>query len=352
MLGVGSCISRTSVLSQTTTMSIDITVFKGSPNGIVEAKTSQPLPIGNQVLIRITHSGVCGSDEIYAEADFVLGHEGVGIIQQVGEAVDKDKFKVGDVVGWGYVHRVCGKCEQCLHGHDQYCTTAEYYGHNNHHQGSFSSHAIWDASVLYKIPHGLAPEYAAPLMCAGATVFGAIEEHNIRPTDRVGVVGVGGLGHMAIRFLSVIGAEVVVFSSTQSKRTDAMRLGATEFHPTQGAEKFEGVKQVDHLLVTTSSLPDWTPYLSVVKARGKIFLLTVSFDNVVIPNLPLVAFGLTVQGSMVACRSVHERMLEFAVRNKVEPVIEQFPMTRDGIQEVMDRLKEGKVRYRAVVVAQ
>ncbi|KAJ7616116.1 putative NADP-dependent alcohol dehydrogenase C 2 [Roridomyces roridus] len=333
-------------------MSIDITVFKGSPNGIVEAKTSQPLPTGNQVLVKVTHSGVCGSDELLVTVDLVLGHEGVGVVQQMGEAVDKDKWKVGDVVGWGYVHSVCGKCEQCHHGHDQYCKKAESYGHNNFHQGSFSSHAIWDASILYKIPSGLAPEHAAPLMCAGATVFGAIEEYNIRPADRVGVVGVGGLGHMAIQFLSAIGAEVVVFSSTEAKREDAMRLGATEFHPTKGVEKFEGVKEVDHLLVTTSVLPDWTPYLTVVKPRGKIFLLTVSLDNVVLPNFPLIASGLTIQASMVACRTVHERMLEFAVRNKVEPIIERFPMTREGVQKAMDNLKGGQLRYRAVLVAE
>ncbi|KAF7357750.1 NAD(P)-dependent alcohol dehydrogenase protein [Mycena venus] len=330
-------------------MSVEFTVFKGSANGgIVESKKLYNGPTGNQVLVKITHSGICGTDEHYKHADMVLGHEGVGTVEQIGDGVTQ--FKVGDIVGWGYIHKTCGECEQCLLGQDQYCSNSEYYGAANFHQGSFGSHAIWDASFLYKIPDGLAPEHAAPLMCGGATVFEVIESYNIRPTQRVGVVGIGGLGHLAIQFLAKMGAVVAVFSSTESKREEALALGATEFYATQGATTFDMAK-LDHLLVTTNNLLDWKPFLSVMKPKSSIYPLTISFSDLVIPNLPVVVTGITIQGSAVAGRSVHKKMLDFAARNKVKPIVEKFPMTKTGVEEGMKRLREGKMRYRGVLVA-
>ncbi|KAJ7680713.1 chaperonin 10-like protein [Mycena polygramma] len=331
-------------------MSVEFTVFKGSANdGIVEAKTHHDKPTGNQVLVKVSHSGICGTDEHYKNADMVLGHEGVGTVEQIGDAVSE--FKVGDVVGWGYTHKVCGKCEQCLLGQDNYCPNREYYAASNLHQGSFGSRAIWDASFLFKVPEGLKPEHAAPLMCGGATVFEVIESYNIRPTDRIGVVGVGGLGHLAIQFLAKMGASVVVFSSTDTKREEALRLGATEFHATKDVTEFK-MAPLDHLIVTTSVLPDWKPFLSVMKPKSTIFPLTISADNLSIPILPLIVSGIGIQGTAVAARSVHKRMLDFAARNHVLPIVELFPLTKSGVEEGMARLREGKMRYRGVLVAE
>ncbi|KAJ7062992.1 chaperonin 10-like protein [Mycena belliarum] len=332
-----------------TAMSVEFTVFKGSASdGIVESKTLRPAPTRNQVLVKITHSGICGTDEHYKHADMVLGHEGIGTVEQLGESVRG--FNVGDVVGWGYIHKTCGTCEQCLLGQDQYCENHELYGYHNLHQGSFGSHAIWDASFLFKVPEGLAPEHAAPLMCGGATVFEVIHSYNIRSTDRVGIVGVGGLGHLAIQFLAKMGASVVVFSSTEAKREEALRLGATEFYATKGAEKFEMAK-LDYLLVTTNFLPDWNLFLKVMKPKSTIFPLTISSGNFDIPALPMILAGINVQGSAVAARSVHTRMLEFAARHHIQPIIERFPMTKSGVEEGMARLRDGKMRYRGVLVA-
>ncbi|KAF7315796.1 NAD(P)-dependent alcohol dehydrogenase protein [Mycena indigotica] len=263
-------------------MTVEATVFKGSETGIVQGKSVLATPTGTQVLVRITHSGICGTDEHYKHADMVLGHEGVGIVEQIGEGVLD--LAVGDVVGWGYIHKSCGRCEQCLKGQDNYCRAGvEMYGLNNFHQGSFGSHAVWDESYLFKVPAGLAPEHAAPLMCGGATVFQVIEDFNIRPTDRVGVIALGGLGHMAVQFLAKMGAEVVVFSSTDAKREEALNLGAKEFYATKGVERFEGVKSLDHLLVTTSSIPDWAPFLALMKPKGAIYP---PYCRLVQPRLP------------------------------------------------------------------
>ncbi|KAJ7074177.1 chaperonin 10-like protein [Mycena amicta] len=332
-------------------MSIAATVFKGSANdGIVQKQTTFAAPTGTLVLVSITHSGICGTDEHYKHADMVLGHEGVGVVEQIGDGVVD--LAVGDIVGWGYIHKTCGRCEQCLKGQDNYCRAGvEMYGRNNFHQGSFGSHAVWDESHLFKVPTGLAPEHAAPLMCGGASVFGVIEDYNIRPTARVGVLALGGLGHMAVQFLAKMGAEVVVFSSTDDKREEALSLGAKEFFATKGVEKFEGVKPIDHLLVTTSFIPNWAPFLAVMKPKGAIYPLTVDSSNLVFPMMAVLGMGLTIQGSVVASRSVQNRMLQFAARNSITPLIERFPMTKAGVEDGMQKLREGKVRYRAVLVA-
>ncbi|CAK5268344.1 unnamed protein product [Mycena citricolor] len=330
--------------------SINATYFKGSErSGIVETHATREPPKGKEVLIKITHSGICGTDEHYKTADMVLGHEGVGKVLQVGDKVTR--FKVGDHVGWGYIHKTCGTCHECITGEDQYCQNKEMYGTHNFHQGSFGTHAIWEETFLFSIPQGIAPEHAAPLMCGGATVFEAIEKYNIRPTERVGVVGVGGLGHLAIQFLRKMGAAVVVFSSTEGKRKEAMKLGATEFYATKGVTKFENVKLLDHLLVTTNFVLDWEPFFPIIRPKGGIFPFTVA-NKLEIPAMPIILRGIAIQGTVVSGRAVHEAMLEFAARNDVRPVVECFPMTRAGVEEGMTRLRDGKMRYRGVLVAQ
>ncbi|KAJ6498917.1 putative NADP-dependent alcohol dehydrogenase C 2 [Mycena sanguinolenta] len=330
-------------------MGLEFAVFKGSANGsIVEGKTQGNGPTGNEVLVRITHSGICGTDEHCRHVDMVLGHEGVGVVQEIGDRVSQ--FKTGDIVGWGFTHKTCGRCEQCERAQDQFCANGERYGRANLHQGSFASHAIWDASVIFPVPAGIAPEDAAPLMCGGATVYNVIETYNIRPSDRVGVIGIGGLGHLAIQFLAKMGASAVVFSSTDSKRQEAMQLGATEFYATQGVERFEMAK-LDHLIITTSSMPNWKLFLNVIKPCGTIFPLTADAE-LKIPFLPVLTQGINIQGSFVASRSVHRRMLDFAARHKIKPIIERFPMTRNGVEEGMAKMRQGKMRYRGVLVAQ
>jgi len=138
-----------------------------------------------------------------------------------------------------------------------FCPERAIYGFADHDQGAFASHAVWKAAFLFHIPDVISSSDAAPLMCAGATVFNVMYLHNIRPTDRVGVIGIGGLGHLAIQFAARMGCEVVVFSGTESKREEAKSLGATEFYVTKGASKLEVKKPIKHLIITTSQFPDW-----------------------------------------------------------------------------------------------
>lgn len=226
------------------------------------------------------------------------------------------------------------------------------YGYANLDQGSFSSHAIWKEDYIFKIPASIPREFAAPLMCGGATVFNTLQSFHARSTDRVGIIGVGGLGHLAIQFASKMGCEVVVFSQTDSKKEEAFKLGATEFVATKGVKELQVSGPIDHLLVTTSVQPDWTQFLPIMAPGGAIYPLTVSADDLSIPYMPILAGELKIQGSLVAARQVHRDMLAFAAHHQIRPIIEQFPMTVEGIEESMKKLEDGKMRYRGVVVAQ
>lgn len=219
-------------------------------------------------------------------------------------------------------------------------------------QGSFAEYAVWRAGFVYKIPSSIPRELAAPLMCGGATVYSALTSFGARSHHRVGVMGIGGLGHLAIQFAAKMGCGVVVFSSSENKRAEAMALGATEFVVTKGVKELAVSAPIDHLLVCASFQPDWKLYLPIMAPGGTIYPLSVSSDDLVMPYMPLLAGELKIQGSLVASRQVHRDMLAFAALHNIVPMIEKFPMTVDGITEAMAKLERGEVRYRGVLVVQ
>ncbi len=229
------------------------------------------------------------------------------------------------------------------------------YGLDDFHIGSFASHTVFREAYLFKIPDSIPNEYAAPLMCGGATVFNALEMYGVRGTDRVGIIGVGGLGHLAIQFAANMGCEVVVFSGTDSKKEEAMKLGALEFHAMKGVkgpEDLKNVKHINHLLVTTSAKPDYSLYASILAPGATIFPLSVAEGNFEFPYMPLLMLGIHVQGSVVAPRWIHNKMLEFAAVHNIKPVIETFPLDKEGIEKAFEHLDHGEMRYRGVLVAQ
>lgn len=278
----------------------------------------------------------------------VLGHEGVGVILDVGPAVQH--LKKGDRVGWGYVTGSCGYCQKCLEGDDTYCNDRAIYGNANTDQGSFASHALLREAFLHPIPDALPDEAAAPLQCAGATVFSALSD--VRPNETVGVLGVGGLGHLAIQFASKLGCRVVAISGSRAKEAEAKRLGAGEFVSLRDGPGKAARRPIDRLIVTASSQPDWAALLPLMAYRSKIYPLSVSSGNFEIPYMPLIINGISVVGSMVASRPVHRKMLEFAADHGVRPQVEIFEMTEDGIRKAVERLESGELHFRAVLKAQ
>lgn len=231
------------------------TVFKGSKDGkIVETQTKKSDKLeGDHVYMRVTASGLCGTDLHYKTTDMGLGHEGVGVVEEVGPEVRS--LKKGDRVGWSYNHDSCGECMQCMIGKEILCAKRAMYGYADLDQGSMASHAVWREKFLFRIPDEISDADAAPLMCGGATVFGALYGHGVEPLHRVGIIGVGGLGHLAIQFAAAMGCEVVVLSGTDSKKEQAMKLGANEFYAMKGKDKLDIGRPLDHLVVTTSVPP-------------------------------------------------------------------------------------------------
>ncbi|KAI8930897.1 hypothetical protein NX059_011912 [Plenodomus lindquistii] len=327
------------------------TVFKGSKDGkIVKAQTTRPDLKNDDVLVKVTASGLCGTDEHYKNADMALGHEGAGVVDAVGPNVKN--LKKGDRVGWGYEHDSCGSCDRCLTGRETYCEDRQMYGMANLDQGSFASHGVWREAFLFKLPDNLTDSEAAPLMCGGATVFNALHTYGVKPTDRVGVMGVGGLGHLAIQYAAKMGCDVVVLSGSDSKEEEAKKLGAKEFIAMKGKTELKLSRKIDALLVTTSVNPDWKLLMPVMAMNSIIFPMTVSFDNFEIPHLPMIQQGITVQGSVVAARAVHRKMLEFSALHQIKPITMEFPLTEEGIEEAMSTLRDGKMRYRGVLKPQ
>jgi D-arabinose 1-dehydrogenase-like Zn-dependent alcohol dehydrogenase len=327
------------------------TVYKGSKDGkIVKAQTTKDDLKEDQCLIKVTASGLCGTDEHYAHADMALGHEGCGVVEELGPNVKE--LKKGDRVGWGYEHNSCGRCDQCLTGRETYCSKREMYGEANLDQGSFASHGVWREAFLFKLPDELTDSEAAPLMCGGATVFNALYTYGVKPTDRVGVMGVGGLGHLAIQYAAKMGCDVVVLSGTDSKKDEAMKLGANEFVATKGKSEISVSRPIDALLVTTSALPDWKQIIPCLAPNAIIFPMTVSFDDFKIPHLALVTQGITIQGSVVAARAVHRQMLKFSALHGIKPITMEFPLNESGIEDAMKTLRDGKMRYRGVLKPQ
>ncbi|GAD94041.1 alcohol dehydrogenase, putative [Paecilomyces variotii No. 5] len=200
-------------------MSFTFEVFRGAQEGNVVADKTTRILGPNEVYIETTHSGICGTDEHFLRSGQALSHEGVGFIHEMGPNV-QDLY-MGDLVGFGYVRYVCGNCTNCL-------------------------------------TEGYDPAAGAPLMCGGATVWTVLTEYGVHPTDRVGVMGIGGLGHLAIKPAAAIGCHVVAFSSSDKKREEALNFGASEYHTTSHGQWVKGIRPVKHLLLCWNSNNDYT----------------------------------------------------------------------------------------------
>lgn len=346
----------------------------------------------NDVLIKTTHSGLCTTDVHAKEKGCGLGHEGIGYIEKIGEAVTN--LEPDQRVGWGWLHSVsmnpimssqerrtnvsqsCLRCKTCASGYRQYCAEARGFAFSDLNQGAFSTHRIINSNFVYPIPEEIESVHAAPLMCAGASTFEALQAANTKPGDRVGVVGVGGLGHIAILFAKSMGCGVTAISSDTGKLEDAMKLGADEFRCTSDLAKrtismWPGVfpshsdldprelvempelsprhMSIDVLLITSNVVPDLEKYLPLLARRATIVLMTIQQDPISIPYMPFVLPGHKLIASTEASHQNHLEMLDFVSRNRITPWVEKFPMTREGVAEAFAKLESGEMRYRGVL---
>jgi uncharacterized zinc-type alcohol dehydrogenase-like protein len=305
------------------------------------------------VEIRVTHCGICHSDLSMLQNEWgmttypiVAGHEAVGTVVEAGSEVKG--VKVGDTVGVGWFAGSCMACAQCLSGNHNLCASADQTIVGRH--GGFTERLRCHWAWAIPLPTGVDPAKAGPLFCGGATVFTPIVEFGVRPTDRVGVVGVGGLGHLAVQFLHKWGCEVWAFSSSAGKRDELFALGAQHVVNSRDPKQIAALAgTLDFLIVTVNVSLDWSAYLSALAPNGRLHLV-----GAVLEPIPLSAFSLitgqkSISGSPVGNPTNMRLMLDFCARHKIAPMVESFPMSK--VNDALDHLKSGKARYRVVLAA-
>ena len=304
-----------------------------------------------QVEIAVSHCGICHTDLHLLNNDWgftqypmVPGHEIVGAITQLGRGVKS--LREGQRVGVGWESGSCGECEYCVRGDENLCL--EWKGTCTHGYGGFAGAIRVDSRFVIPIPESLASEPAAPLLCGGITVYAPLAQE-VRSAMRVGVVGVGGLGHLAVQYARAFGCEVAAFSSSPDKEAEARRLGAPQFINARDAAAMEKTaNKFDFVISTVPADLNWLDYLNALKPKGKLCIVGVPQNDIRLPAFPLILGRKSVFGSPVGGPSLIREMLEFSARHGVQPVTERIPMAQAN--EALDRLRRNQARYRIVLV--
>jgi len=305
----------------------------------------------NDVRVSITHCGVCHTD-IHAIENyygittfpFVPGHEIVGYVSAVRPTVSG--LKEGDRVGIGWQGRSCMQCEWCLKGEEHLCMDIVPSGTWVPY-GGFSSSIVVDSRFAYSLPDAMSSEVAAVVMCAGITVYSPLRSHAARPAQKIGIIGVGGLGHLALQFARALDYEVTAISSSQEKKEQALAFGADHFIVVDDQISLEqAMFGFDLLLCTASGGMNWEALLNTLKKNGSLVLL--GFPDVAFNSTDLVAHQLSITGSFLGNRATMREMLEFTQEHGIKPQVELMPMAK--VNEAIQRVKENKARYRIVLV--
>lgn len=320
----------------------------------LEPYAYEPGALGNNdVEVRITHCGICHSDVHLIDNDWGLssyplvpGHEIVGTVSARGSSVKN--LKVGQRVGIGWLAGTCMNCEWCKEGSENLCSMWQPTCVGR--PGGFADTVRADSRWTFAIPDDLPSAEAAPLLCAGITVFTPLMDYGAGKGSRVGVVSVGGLGHLAVQFARTMGAEVTAFSTSRSKRDETRKFGAQKFVQLDNAEEMASAANSQDLILTTASadLP-WDALVASLRPRGVLCVLGIPQNQVSIGAFPLLAGHKKVVGSNTGNRKMMEKMLKFAAQHKIFPTIQRYPMTR--VNEAIDTLRDKSVRYRAVLEA-
>jgi len=304
-----------------------------------------------EVDIKVHYCGLCHSDLSMLNNDwgnttypFVPGHEIVGEVIAAGTEVKG--LKVGDLVGVGWFSSSCMHCPSCMGGEQHLCGEAQGVIVGRH--GGFASHVRAHWSWAIALPEGTDLSKAGPLLCGGATVFNPILNTGVRPTDKVGVIGIGGLGHLALKFLKYWGCEVVAFSSNPDKTEEILAMGASKVVNSRSAESLAQMKgQLDFIINTTNVSLDWNAYLSCLAPNGRFHTVGAVLEPMQIPAFSLIGGQKSVGGSPVASPSDMLKMFEFCLRHNIYPQVQEFPMSQ--INEAIAHLEAGKARYRIVL---
>ncbi|MBP6596302.1 MAG: NAD(P)-dependent alcohol dehydrogenase [Arenimonas sp.] len=313
-----------------------------------------PGPLGPEdVEIAVEYCGVCHSDLSMADNEWgftqyplVPGHEAIGRVTAMGPSAKG--VAIGQRVGLGWSASSCLHCDPCLAGSQNLCAQLQptLVGRHGAFADRVRAHWVW----VMPLPEGLDPRESGPLLCGGITVFAPLREYNIPPTARVGVVGIGGLGHLALKFCKAWGCEVTAFTSSQSKAEEARAFGAHRVVSTGDSAALAALAgQFDLIIDTVNASLDWNGLLNALAPKGRLHVVGAVLEPIPVPVFTLLMGQKCVSGSPTGSRGAIDAMLAFAARHQVAPQTEHFPMSK--VNEALAHLRSGKARYRIVLDA-
>ncbi|MCX4098835.1 NAD(P)-dependent alcohol dehydrogenase [Nocardia sp. alder85J] len=337
-----------------------------SPDGRFEKTTIQRRDLlPHDVLIDVRYAGICHSDIHTARNEWhgtrypcVPGHEIAGIVAAVGSAVTR--FQVGDRVGVGVMVDSCGRCEFCLAGEEQFCANGNTMTYNGtvpeelqaggYTLGGYSSQVVVTEHFVVSIPDSLGLDVAAPLLCAGITLYSPLRHWNAGPGKQVAVVGMGGLGHVGVKIAAAMGAEVTVLSQSLSKQEDGLRFGAQHYYATSDRKTFRELRNRFDLIVNTVSadLPI-NNYMRLLKTDGTLVILGLPDGDLSVAPFTLTNYRRSLSGSTIGSIAETQEMLNFCAEHNIGAEIETI--SADRIDEAYERVVASDVRYRFVIDA-
>ncbi|KAJ3730278.1 NADP-dependent alcohol dehydrogenase [Lentinula raphanica] len=332
-----------------------------SPEKIEPSKITRRAPDDEDVAIDIKFAGICHSDIHTVRSEWenteyplVVGHEIAGVVSAVGKNVTK--FKVGDRVGVGCMVNSCRKCDNCKEGEEQYCPNmVETYNAKDPKdgtitQGGYSQYVVVDQAFVLNIPQRLPLDKAAPLLCAGITVFSPLNHWKAGPGKRVGVIGLGGLGHVAVKIAKALEADVTVFSQTDSKKELALQFGADAYVATSDPKAFDKIgRKFDIILNTVSAKIPTEKYLSCLRRDGSLIQVGVPPEPIEIQPFSLLPQRNGIHGTLIGGIAETQKMLDLCAEKQIFPEIEVVPASY--INKAYDRVVKSQVKFRFVIDA-
>ncbi len=304
-----------------------------------------------EVEIDVDYCGICHSDLSVMDSEWgampypvVAGHEVVGRIAKIG--ADVHHLKLGQNVGLGWHAGYCNACAACETGDQNLCDNAQATIMGHH--GGFAEQVRAAANSVVPIPEGIDLASAGPLFCGGITVFNPLVQFDIKPTDKVAVIGIGGLGHLALQFLNAWGCEVTAFTSSETKKKEALEMGAHFTLNSRDADEIaSAVKRFDFILSTVNVKLDWNLYLSTLNVKGRLHFVGATLEPLDIGVFSLIGGQRSVSGSPVGSPATMKQMLDFARQHQIKPVIEKFKFS--DINQAIDHVRSGNAKYRVVL---
>ncbi len=322
-------------------------------HGPLQPFSFDPGEIGpEEVEIKVSHCGICHSDLSMLDNEwgmsqypFVPGHEATGTVVALGEAAKG--LKLGQRVGLGWTAHSCLACHECLSGDQHLCSTAQGTIVGRH--GAFADRVRAQWAWVRPLPDALDLEKTGPLLCGGITVFSPFLIHDLPSTARVGIIGIGGLGHMALQFANKWGCEVHAFTTSDSKEAEARQLGAHYVHNTKQDGALKKLAGSLDLIISTINAPlDMSAFLDILAPKGCFHNVGAVLKPLEVPAFSLIVGQKSVSGSPTGSPTAIDSMLEFSARHSVAPIVEYFPMSK--VNDALERLRSGKARYRIVLI--